>query len=67
MEQQEQSHARMSFAEREQFRASLKVRLVTLELMPSFMAMAFTVVVSVRVMGSSYSRLWSVGVEPSTV
>ena len=35
MEQQEQSHARMSFAEREQFRASLKVRLVTLELMPS--------------------------------
>ena len=57
----------MSYAEREQFRASLKVRLVTLELMPSFMAMAFTVVVSVRVMGSSYSRLWSVGVEPSTV
>ena len=30
-------------------------------------AIAFTVVVSVRVMGSSYSRLWSVGVLPSTV
>ena len=36
-------------------------------LTPSLMAIAFTVVVALRVMGSSYSRLWSVGVLPSTV
>ena len=57
----------MSYPEREQFRASLKVRLVTELLTPSLIAMALMVVVSLRVMGSSYSRLWSVGVLPSTV
>ena len=43
------------------------VRLVTLEVTPSLMATAFTVVVSLSVTGPLYSVLALVGAEPSSV